>query len=310
MQSLLERGGDYTELDNKIIEFMRNNHFFRLTEGKFYEVLPGKSRDINIKVQIKEGTITWYFANCGHDETTQEFRNQVFRSAALGHLLVPGACSKYYRGTNAMHVRRMHTSEEESKINHNHYRVHDNYVTPSQFDAHLRGFLKAQEAYGFTNKFLNEEEVTRLVKEYAEFSEQLDQKVDGGLKSLREVYHEQELTKWTQKDIAELESGFSVEEPCEAQEVIIPLNERKINILNESQKLSILPKEWVKYNLGEEALNVIAREGSAGLKSEIPQTRQIKGSSLPKRKNVYSRIGELFDKKANPAYPAVEAITV
>lgn len=307
VQELLDGSvdGNYDAVRAKLSEYMDENKFFRLTEGRFYEVTPGDFKQIQIKIQVKEGTISWYFAGCKHDETTQEYRNLIFRTASLGHLLVPGACAKYYRGTNAMHVRRMHTSEEESKINHNHYRVHDDHVTVDQFRAHLEGFLTAQEAYGIKDKFLNQEEVEALVKEYAEFDVEMDAPyIDG--RSLRVAYHEQELSKWTEVDINELEENRELEGVCEFEEVIIPLNQRRVTVdNNDGQLLTLKFNEWTRYidQLDKDSLDTIAKAGSEGIRSIIAQTRQISGSTLPELTHAFERIGELFNKADNGDYP-------
>lgn len=311
LQNLLDnaQNGDYSALDQKLKDYIKENHFFRLTEGKFYEVTPGDFKDVKVKVQVKEGTITWYFSDIGHDETTQEFRNLIFRSAALGHVLVPDACVKYYRGTNAMHVRRMHTSEEESKINHNHYRVHDDHVTVDQFRQHLMGFVQAEKAYGIDGKFLSEDEANAIIEKYKKYDERMDEKHPNYPdKTRREVYHEQELAKWTNTDIEEYLENKKVEEPCAAEEIIISLNQ-PITVESKTEKeLTIIPKDWPKYldKFDKNALNLIAKAGSAGLKSEIAQTRQIEGSVLQARKNAYTRIGELFEQHHVRNYPPLE----
>lgn len=298
--------GNYEPVKQKLAEYMEQNRFFRLTEGKFYEVSPGEFKKIQIKLQVKEGTITWYFAGCMHDETTQEYRNLIFRTAALGHVLVRDACGKYYRGTNAMHVRRMHTSEEESKINHNHYRVHDHHLTVHQFREHLEGFLKAQKAYGIEDKFLNKKEVEDLIEEYEAFDKKMDAPYEGD-KTLREAYHEQEMAKWTDADKKEFEDNKGLEGVCEFEEVIIPLNNREVTLQDTSsdQTIKIKFSEWTKYadKLGTDAFDKIAKEGSEGIMSIIAQTRQIEGSSLPPLKHAFERIGELFDKKQYHEYP-------
>jgi hypothetical protein len=311
LQNLLDtaKNGDYTELNKRINSYMKDDHFFRLTEGKFYEVKPGDYKPVNVKIQVKEGTITWYFANVGHDETTQEFRNQVFRTAALGHLLVPGACAKYYRGTNSMHLKRMHTSEEEAMMNHNHYRVHDDHISVSQFSQHLKGFLEAERAYGIENKFLNEEEAKVLIAEYANFDKGLDAVVGENGATLRELFHEQEQIKWSDLDIKELGDSKSIEEPCEVQEIIVPLNEKQITVETKNKtEEKISPRDWVKLRdkLDKSALDIIAKVSSAGQRSEISQTRQIKDSVLPELPNAYTKLGELFEKEVNKRYPSLQ----
>lgn len=309
LQELLDNsvGGNYDSVRTKLASYLEENKFFRLTEGKFYEVTPGDIKKIQIKIQVKEGTITWYFAGCKHDETTQEYRNLIFRTAALGHVLVPGACAKYYRGTNAMHVRRMHTSEDESKINHNHYRVHDDHVTVHQFRAHLEGFLTAQEAYGIKDKFLNQDEVEQLITDYATFDAHMDEPYQGD-QTLREAYHEQELAKWKPEDITELETNREIEGVCEFEEVTIPINQRQVTVEESNgHNLTLKFSEWTQYadRLDRDALDTIAKAGSEGMKSIIAQTRQIEGSSLPTLTHAFERIGELFDKKENPDYPSL-----
>lgn len=315
------KNGDYKEVDAKIKEYMKDDHFFKLTEGKFFEVTPGDYKPVTIRVQVKEGTITWYFEGIKHDESTQEFRNQVFRPVALGHLLVNGACKKYLRGTNAMHIKRMHTSQLESMSNHNHYRVHDDHVTPAQFEAHLKGFLKAQEAYGIKNKFITEEDVKNLSEAYAKFDAEMDKPVEeGSLITKREAYHLQEQSKWTELDKQELAADIAIEQPCEAQEVIIPLNEKQITLVTKNagkaagekpSTIQIFPKEWDRHLdvLDRTALDILAKEGSAGLKAEVAHTRQLDETIFKTQANAYTKLGELFDKVDNSHYPRVDPPT-
>lgn len=319
LQETLEQSvdGNFAPLNDKIAQYMQDDHFFRLTEGKFYEVMPGDYKEVKLKVQVKEGTITWYFANVGHDETTQEFRNQIFRTAALGHLLVNGACAKYYRGTNAMHVKRMHTSEKESMMNHNHYRVHDNHVTPAQFKDHLYGFLQAQKAYGIENKFLTKEEADDLIEKYRKFDKSLDDQVERtkgdeqeeDLRTKRELFHQQEQLKWNELDQQELRENKAIEEPCEAQEMIIPLNEKQITVEANGYSERILPKDWVNLldRLDRKALDIIAKAGSEGQRSDVAHTRQVEGSVLPTLPKAYTRLGELFEQSTNKLYPSLKS---
>lgn len=302
--------GKFTELDNKIKSYANENHFFILTEGRFTEVVPGDPKEVTLKIQVKEGTITWYFAKVGHDETTQEFRNQVFRTAALGHYLVSDACAKYYRGTNAMHVIRMHTSENESFTNHNHYRIKNEFVTPSQFEEHLNAFIQAEEAYGIKDKFLDNKEASKLSKEYSEFCDYLNKQPDpNSQKTNREIYRELEQQKWTEMDILELQSPDAQEEnPCEAVTIEIPLNFEAVTLVGKDDvKLTFLPKEWPKFKdvLGKDALDILAKQGSSGMKSDIAHTRQIEDSKFPKLKNAYTRLGELFEKEQYKGYPKI-----
>lgn len=297
---------NFNEVEEKLKSYQKENHFFCLSEGQFYEVNPGNFKPVQIKIQVKEGTITWYITNAQLNETTQEFRNQVFRTAALGHLLVKRACNKYYRGTNSMHIKRMHTSETESSLNHNHYRVENDHVTPAQFQEHLYGFLEAQKAYGFADNFLTQREADDLIKQYENFDAQQNIK-DDGVKTRRETFHEREQLKWTDLDIQELNANKAIEEPCKAQRMNVPLNGKKITVTTTTSTLTIWPSDWINHQdvLDSSALDIISQAGSEGQKSDLAQTRQIQHSKLPTQLKAFHKFGELFPKDANNKYPTL-----
>ncbi len=119
---------------------------------------------------------------------------------------------------------------------------------------------------------------------------------------------EQKQVKWSELDKEELKENVAIEEPCEAKEMIVPLNEKQITIETKNHKeKKIFPRDWLQNlnQLDKDALDIIAQAGSLGQKSEVAHTRQIIGSSLPVLPNAYTRLGELFQQNANKSYPPV-----
>jgi hypothetical protein len=315
----------FDKFDKKLEEYKNKNQFFRLTEGKIYEIKPAKDcKACKVKVQVVGGNINWYFMDVAHDETTQEFRNLVFRSAALGHLLVKDACVKYYRGTNALHLLRMHTKPEEYSQNHNHYRVKGDFVTPEQFKQHIEGFLLAQERYGIKNTFLDKEDAEHLIKEYQAQWDLWQQKPEEYPdKTYLEISIERDKKQFEQADTQELSENLGQENPCEAtiidiaqpQEVVIlPLQDLyPVEILPAKQDVqamkikTIKPMDWAKYpSLDKDTLNVIAKAGMAavgGDKALLRQPKVLRDRGVQAKNYTYKAVGELFDKAINPLYP-------
>src|SRR3990167_6481415 len=75
----------------------RDRHDFRLTDGKIYEIFDeGETLDVSIQFMVKESSITWSFS-APKDETRQEWRDDVFNTAAIAHQSVRLGCETYYR---------------------------------------------------------------------------------------------------------------------------------------------------------------------------------------------------------------------
>jgi hypothetical protein len=66
--------------------------------------------EVPIGVQVVGGTITWYIYT-RKNKTSQAFRDEIYLAAALGHLKVPAHCEKYYRGSDSLHIKKMHRTE-------------------------------------------------------------------------------------------------------------------------------------------------------------------------------------------------------
>ncbi len=215
--------------------------------------------------------MTWYIV-APMDETHQSFRDEVYQSAAIGHLKVDNHCERYWRGTNSFHVKKMHTSENESQFNHNHYRVRDDRdITPIDVEQHLMGFVEAQRTLGLvdgpTEKFLTTEEASQIVTDFKIYHTVVNhegpaipsQTIDGIEFSLPErdisiltAYKNSPDQVFTEEDIKEWEENRHKEEPCVGIRPDMPLVE----------------------------LLIAVQDGMRGLGSELAQTRQVAGSKL------------------------------
>ncbi len=185
---------------------------FTLTKGHVYELVEHpehKKLEVPIQMQVKEGVLTWYF-KAPMDVTKQTFRDEVFLAAGLAHVNVDHARFRYLRGTNSLHVKLMHTKEQESLMNHNHY-ILDKGVdfTPERLKQHLDGFVKAEreltkggyikdvEATSGKEKFLTQEEADAIVEEYKKHWAKINEKVEDQPSLLQEkkTLRDKRLTK-------------------------------------------------------------------------------------------------------------------
>lgn len=274
LQELFDDNVEAYQSELKKLE--NEGHKFRLADGRVYELLEStETMEVPIKLQIKEGTITWYFL-APNDVTKQSFRDEVYRSAALAHLKVKNACEKYLRGTNSLHVKKMHTNESEAGLNHNHYRLLDGHdVTPEDLRQHLMGFIEAEQnqklfvdgsAGKKTEKYLTLEEANAILGKFEEHWTVITHKgpaktinVNGKPlklpqreKSLLEEYKAKEYAKWTPEDIEEWEKYKDLEQPCRSIDNTKPF---------------------------EEQLKA-AEKGMRSLRSEVAHERQMAGSRL------------------------------
>lgn len=182
--------------DAELKSLQKTGRQFRLTEGHVYEVFQDNPSTLKvpIKMSIKEGVLTWYFIS-PHDQTSQEFRDETFLCAGLGHVNVDDAWFRYYRGTNAVHVEKMHTHEGESMYNHNHYVLAKGQdFTPERLKQHLDGFIQAERELGYVvdqdgkqvEKILTQEEADEIVKQYTEHWKKITAKPDANTPSILE----------------------------------------------------------------------------------------------------------------------------
>lgn len=255
---------------------------FRLTRGKVFQITDSnKTIDVPIIFQVKGGCMTWYI-KAPMDETHQEFRDEVYESAGLGHLRVKDHCEKYWRGTNSLHVKKMHTNESESGFNHNHYRMKDRDVDPVAVYEHLHRFVDAQREMELIDssgreKFLDHDEATKICEKFKRFwivsthvgpettvrlgDEEI--RLPAREKSIIEEFKESPGQRLTPEDIEEWERYKEKENPC--------------LIINNWESLTVAQR-----------LKAIA-EGMRGLGSELAQTRQVYGSKYEVHMTVVRR---------------------
>ncbi|MDN3504906.1 MAG: hypothetical protein P0S95_04960 [Rhabdochlamydiaceae bacterium] len=263
--------------ENKVVEyetlrgdFESRGSKFRLTKGKIFQIFPSEeTMNVPLKFQVKGGCMTWYIV-APMDETHQSFRDEVYQAAALGHLTVKNHCEKYWRGTNSLHVKKMHTDESESMLNHNHYRVRgDRDVGPEDVQEHLFGFVKAQLDMGLIDR--NGE------PKYL------------GFKEAKAILHDYKV-RW----IKDTHEGAATEVIIDGEVVELP--DREHSIISEykaspKQKLTLEDRvEWEEnkhlekpcITIGDSTTldekRVAIKAGMRGLGSHLAQTRQVKWS--------------------------------
>ncbi|KTD75567.1 hypothetical protein [Legionella waltersii] len=167
LQDLLDKD-DRKGYGERLIELSKESngaHEFTRIDGKIYEFLNKNEKiEVFIKFQVKKSVITWSFL-APKDVTFQSFRDRVFNTAAMAHSCVDNSCETYYRGTDHLHIREMHSCEEEARYNHNHYRTADGGpVTPIEVYQHLVAFCAQQEGRQFITSI---EERDDIILKYA-----------------------------------------------------------------------------------------------------------------------------------------------
>jgi hypothetical protein len=203
--------------DKELKRLQKTGRQFRLTEGHVFEVFKDNPKEIGVPIQmtIKEGVLTWYFM-APHDQTSQEFRDETFLCAGLGHVNVDNAWFRYYRGSNAVHVEKMHTHEGESMFNHNHYILAKGQdFTPERLKQHLDGFVKAERELGYVvdqngkkvEKILTQEEADEIVRQYTEHWKKITAKPDKNTPSILERCKELGQKRLTREDKHEWVKG-------------------------------------------------------------------------------------------------------
>lgn len=214
-----------------------NNHSFHLAttqdyqnylslvekygKNKVREFEGEKFTPANIFLTVTRETITWFISQTlDLDFTSQQWRNQLYSTAAKAHRKTDSGCVRYYRGTNSLHVKRQHITIEEASHNHNHYRF-NNEVTPCMLEAHLTNFVEIDmcSTYGGSSKkgepkFLDKEQKDDIVAAFAScYEEEHKKSIYTGL-SRHDEFVESPYLKYTDEDIKELEQGVRLEGGC------------------------------------------------------------------------------------------------
>ena len=200
---------DYT----KKLDFLKQQGLTcRQTKGKVYlTVNEGQMVDVEIAVQVKGNSLTWYFwAEGAMDQYPQEFRDRLYNQAAQCHKQVDSGCDLYYRGSNSYHLKNMHNAIAESGHNHNHYRLsNDQHYTPKEFNQHLNAFKSAP----IHDEFFDANEIDELCQKFETFHADWIKK-QGEERSKEERYFAQESQRYNAGDILEFRLFGKMQEPC------------------------------------------------------------------------------------------------
>lgn len=141
-----------TEIYDKLGEYVPKEH--------------PKSTEVFVVVATYRNVINWFIlGNMNYD--AQSFRDEIYTCAALAHNTLERGCGKYYRGTNAVHVKRQHADAFEAVYNHNHYPLggpqganvdptaFPDPVSPEEFKQHMLAFATEDaKMHGGTPRFL------------------------------------------------------------------------------------------------------------------------------------------------------------
>ena len=283
----LVAAGDKVAYRRMESEYKKIGHNFRLTKGIVYEMKDeGETLDVQIAVQVKGFSLTWYFwVEGGMDQYPQAFRDKLYNAAARCHKEVERGCDLYYRGSNAVHIKLMHNLETESNHNHNHYRLKDNQsYTPVDFAQHMQAFKKSE----IHDEFFEPGEIDELCEKFNTFYAHWTAKT-ADTPSEEERYFSDPSQQLDPLDIIELRMFGAQQEPCRisAAELKIDYDAARAEIESllhspegkDSDKWSqVLLKMKAEY---DELLAYRQIGGSRGLGSERASSRQIKGSKNP-----------------------------
>ncbi|KTD57541.1 hypothetical protein [Legionella shakespearei] len=282
---VLVKAENNAEYRKKEAEYRELGEKFRLTKGTVYQMKDeGETLKVNIALQVKGGSLTWYFwAPGAMDQYPQEFRDQLYNAAALAHKEVKNGCDYYYRGSNAVHIKLMHHLESESDHNHNHYRLMTGmHYTPDDFREHLEALGRSEVA----DTFFVKGEIEKLCTQFKAFYMDWTAKV-GDQPSKEDEYFSSPSQKLIPADLIELDLFGGMQEPCridaaelkadfESARTVIELSLQSDEDSEQlTSSINKLKKEY------EELLAYRKIGGSRGLHSKIASTRQVEGSKNP-----------------------------
>lgn len=196
-----------------------------------------------VAVATSGNSINWFVIG-EMNKDGQQFRDEIYKCAANAHNSVDRGCGKYYRGTNAVHVKRLHNDPFESMYSHNHYPLGGNNgedfdstsfpndVTPDEFRDHMLNFSNHDALmHNGTAKFCDLTTAKEIINEFSKEYEK------GTSVKNRDEYDED--------DIRELQENSAQEKPCKTPENT-SLNTRGIasEKANERQPKQYATKEY------------------------------------------------------------------
>jgi hypothetical protein len=315
LQALLDTG-DTVGYSREKEKYELEGHKFRLTDMVLYESFPtDRTIDVKVALQVKGHSITWYFwVPGGKDQYPQDFRDILYNSAGQAHQKTTRGCDLYYRGSNAFHVKTMHTKEEEAAHNHNHYRMKDNQpVLPKDFNEHM---MAMKETEAFSGGFFKEGEIEEICADFANWHRMWTYKgLDGDEPSAEEIYMGKPQNKLNEADVIEFKMFGEQQEPCRINVSELRMDfERARKIIEDrfipkgstpitDEAVLEMQKEIRKMSDQFNALMEYRKiGGSRGLSSELAMTRQVPGSKLPEIPVVASKDDSLGDTPPIPEW--------
>jgi hypothetical protein len=223
LQALYD-AGQPEAYESRLQELKSLGYQFRLTDSHVYEIAedPNKTCDLTIKFLVKGNVITWSFQS-PKDQTYQDFRDILYSTAADAHDKVEHGCERYYRGSNAYHLKKMHSHAGESNFNHNHYRRADGKdISPKEVSEHLLAFSAHQHGRFF---FPFHEEVEDLIHMFTLYWNEWTLTANGKPVSDQILYQTEDSQKLDRDDEEEEAKNINQQEHCRIDVAHIPKHE-------------------------------------------------------------------------------------
>ncbi len=190
-----------------------------------------KETRVFVVVATYRNTINWLVLG-EMNKDSQKFRDEIYVCASRAHNTLERGCGKYYRGTNSVHVKRLHSDPFESMYNHNHYplgglkgadfdaRTFPDDVTPEEFTQHVLAFAKAdKEMHGGIPRFLTEFDARRIAEE---FRKNHVKELAAQKKAAEELAKEQKTTmKLAEPTIKSIDEPTTGSEPSTSDEPVV-----------------------------------------------------------------------------------------
>jgi hypothetical protein len=298
---LLTLAGDTEGYSKKLLELNTELHHegigFRNTKGIIYLTkYEGKKVDVEVALQVKGHSLTWYFwAEGAMDQYPQGFRDLLYNKAAICHKSVKDGCDLYYRGSNSVHVKRMHHDERESGHNHNHYRLlGSRHYTPEDVRQHMSGF----KDWDMHDLFFEAGEIDSICAFFNEHYIDWTTKHADLPATKEELYFSHPSQQLNVGDMIELHLFGAMQEPCrlsvdelkidydiareEIEATIKAYETSLVKPADEPPAITILRSRLIKLGMEyEELLTYRQVGGIRGLNSSIASARQIEHSENP-----------------------------
>ncbi|AJJ04689.1 hypothetical protein BZ21_1016 [Yersinia pseudotuberculosis] len=225
-----------------------------------------------VAVATSGNSINWFVLG-EMNKDGQHFRDEIYACASNAHNSVDRGCGKYYRGTNAVHVKRLHNDPFESMYSHNHYPLGGNNgkdfdsvtfpndVTPDEFKQHMLNFANYDALmHDGHARFCDLTTAKKIVDVFTSEYEK-------GISIKKKV-------EYNEQDICELKENAAQEQPCRSPDNI-SLNTRGIasEKANERQPYEYSKKEY-EYVLQFRAQGEIHLKNANALKDTIHSRNQ------------------------------------